>query len=911
MMVSASRVVPRRRLPATDVFHPIQIRAFRFGAWASCLDPVFHRALRRRHRALKPKYVDGIERVLSWHEHSLSEEHRLALKRAFDGLETPTTTTPRVNKDEPSNPKTASPQPPRANHNFATEYVDPRLTRAHLEPVIERMHMRYRAPPDIKTQNAMKTSELPFVNCTTENSGASKAARNKTDSTVQQDFVIDPITNRKVPRKQDGPAREHLEPPTTTFKTYRSQFSPFAPPSLEPESLPVYSNDKRLASELNKYADIKLDDWPKTDTLASYDSARSLSHPETSAQVTDNPTPNSEEYALNHLPLEDPVEDHDGPHEYPTTAPIKSTLKSPSSSKYHDVVDKTDSQGVSQLGSYQSFSKPDQLQSELQKYGPYMHNEEPLIHRTTRASKDAETSRATELPGLSTTFDDIQKYKNIGLHDFKDQDQPFEQYGDLEKYKAFRLEHMDIAAAEEKDVVEESLKEYDDKVEESRNPDSIYGGICGVSRTVPRMKLPEGHVFSQQCQPWTKAGATDLAEEKSQESLHQQMDELITEIDAMDRQINSGLEKTRAKFTGSGGTDAAGISTGDRPCNFPVPSGLSSVVKDVFMGNAPDHPRYGSRLEPALTRNRRMSAMKGNRINLAFGGDLYSKEPQGLETSFSEECGGSHTMPLYRRTYGSEPGHVASASKLTAENEPQGPSDQSSDLYYHRDPEIDGIPRSGPPDGASNRSAAQPNEPTVYKILAYDQTMQTVEIAETSSVVPDLASPLSPTEVLPRLSNPTKFFPHFAALQAEGFEIVSGSGDVLVFRQIRPAKTAAQGGAMYVNPIDLMGSSAAVPNAAAFVSPTGFVNYDIPLADESTNGASQSNTNRRQEGPKLGGQKSSSGNDKGKKPRMHVAKRVIIGGTWVAGFSYALGVVSEYFSTGGTEGKGPSGFSPQ
>ncbi len=108
--------------------------------------------------------------------------------------------------------------------------------------------------------------------------------------------------------------------------------------------------------------------------------------------------------------------------------------------------------------------------------------------------------------------------------------------------------------------------------------------------------------------------------------------------------------------------------------------------------------------------------------------------------------------------------------------EHKNPQSGSSDLYYHRDPEIDGIPPSESTDQVRDRKATQLDTPTVYKILAYDPTMQTISVAETTSVVPDLASPLRPTEALLRLSNPTKFFPHFAPLQAEGFEIVAGGG---------------------------------------------------------------------------------------------------------------------------------------
>merc|ERR1711964_632896 len=55
-------------------------------------------------------------------------------------------------------------------------------------------------------------------------------------------------------------------------------------------------------------------------------------------------------------------------------------------------------------------------------------------------------------------------------------------------------------------------------------------------------------------------------------------------------------------------------------------------------------------------------------------------------------------------------------------------------------------------------------EPTLYKILAYDPTMQSVSTAETTSIVPDSSDSLTPAEVLLRLSNPSKFFTHFESL---------------------------------------------------------------------------------------------------------------------------------------------------
>jgi hypothetical protein len=202
-------------------------------------------------------------------------------------------------------------------------------------------------------------------------------------------------------------------------------------------------------------------------------------------------------------------------------------------------------------------------------------------------------------------------------------------------------------------------------------------------------------------------------------------------------------------------------------------------------------------------------------------------------------------------------------------------------------------------------------EPTLYKILAYDPTMQEINTAETSSIVPDSASALTPAEVLLRLSNPSKFFPHFQPLQAEGYEIVSGSGDVLVFRKVRPAgpsgsksESASIQDRKRTNPIDGMQS---IPFVATgnFASPTGFVNHDLPVSEAPF----KSNIDVRREEPVFSG-KSNWQEDSQSTRRQGKGwgKRLLVGGAWLAGCSYAIGVVAEFFRTGGIDGHGPQGF---
>jgi hypothetical protein len=224
-------------------------------------------------------------------------------------------------------------------------------------------------------------------------------------------------------------------------------------------------------------------------------------------------------------------------------------------------------------------------------------------------------------------------------------------------------------------------------------------------------------------------------------------------------------------------------------------------------------------------------------------------------------------------------------------------------------------------------------EPILYKILAYDPTMQSISTAETTSIVPDSSGALTPAEVLLRLSNPAKFFPHFQPLQSEGYEIVSGSGDVLVFRKVRPGAptnsmtdhdreewTLLSKGSRFeskaipsgkiqsynaTNPIDGMQSS---PIAATgnFASPTGFVNHDLPGVSDPP---FKSNIDVRREETVFSGKRNwGDESESSRRKERGKFKKVLIGGAWVAAASYALGVVAEFFKTGGADGKGPEGF---
>jgi hypothetical protein len=218
----------------------------------------------------------------------------------------------------------------------------------------------------------------------------------------------------------------------------------------------------------------------------------------------------------------------------------------------------------------------------------------------------------------------------------------------------------------------------------------------------------------------------------------------------------------------------------------------------------------------------------------------------------------------------------------------------------------------------ASEAVPENTEPTLYKILAYDPTMQSISTAETTSIVHDSSGSLTPAEVLLRLSNPAKFFPHFQPLQSEGYEIVSGSGDVLVFRKVRagaPKRTSVESKPVLrekvqqnykaTNPIDGM-QSRPVAATGNFASPTGFVNHDLPGVSDPP---FKSNIDVRREEPVFSGKRNwEEDSESSRRNGRSKVKKVLIGGAWVAAASYAVGVVAEFFKTGGSDGKGPEGF---
>ncbi|EEH44981.1 uncharacterized protein PADG_08630 [Paracoccidioides brasiliensis Pb18] len=100
------------------------------------------------------------------------------------------------------------------------------------------------------------------------------------------------------------------------------------------------------------------------------------------------------------------------------------------------------------------------------------------------------------------------------------------------------------------------------------------------------------------------------------------------------------------------------------------------------------------------------------------------------------------------------------------------------------------------------------SSPSQYRVLAYDSlTMEVKDIGISSSHSGsgDITQQLHPTEALSRLNNPSRFLEHFPRLEGQGYEIVSGGGDILIFKKVRERSGNAAGFGIPDTPEVVMG----------------------------------------------------------------------------------------------------------
>lgn len=232
-----------------------------------------------------------------------------------------------------------------------------------------------------------------------------------------------------------------------------------------------------------------------------------------------------------------------------------------------------------------------------------------------------------------------------------------------------------------------------------------------------------------------------------------------------------------------------------------------------------------------------------------------------------------------------------------------GSIEENTEATKHTSLQETGTPQTTQPqvqneDADSTKTLDQTSEPhssmlsdspssATYRVLAYDpSTMEVTKANADTSLTPSDAI-LRPSDILPQLNNPAKFLPYFEEMQKEGYQIVSGGGDILVFKRFSDIEKIQE-----------------KPSSEV-------VEHTEPTATDAT-------LEQLQEQAQLT-QKSSAGTTKPKAetnapPRKqrsafnNAIRRMLFTGTAVAGTCYAIGVVTEYFRTGGEDGRGIDAF---
>ncbi|KAL1893335.1 hypothetical protein Sste5346_006513 [Sporothrix stenoceras] len=935
--LAQSRILGSRTLAAAGTVAVLtrhrnqqQTRGFRFGWWADHIDHDQRREMRRRYKALRHRYSDAVNRKMLWEQqHANSADAAQAYRRFAHHYWQPKRcfafSRHRSNKDN----FYKSPEMGSTSRSTGTTSTGKDQT---IEDVERNAwgHLLFRdgdskqpswssSFDDIRSYIAKRQAEIlnetPFgtpADKKTASSASASVSASASAKTVQPDadYVIDPITNRKVSMSSaKSTPDEIVNPPTSGFGVYDMDLPP-------------------TQAEIHAYKNVPINDTPSTNSTIGAAVADSIN-----AKDLDG----AEAPKYDDLDKYKPIK-YNEPDGKPTESPVEighegydqSEVQQYKPFKWNEPdgkpVDKTVELGhegydPEELAKYKPFhwnepdgqptTKPVEVghagydPAEVQKYQAFMWNE-------PHGQPKDET---VELGHAGYDQAEVQQYQPFGYHEphgqppIANEEKGHHGYdaAEVQSYKAFRYNEPDGKPAS---PTGELGHEGYDPAEVQTYQAFRYNEPDGKAPTAAEDVTDSSELSSYGAvryqepngKPATAADSTTngLRDYDMKTANTQLYDEASSKVLRKLNSLSHGGGETGApgsgsRGSGSGSNSASGkrtTPTGGHPSRAALESSMSRInaehdaIDKLASVSVKSHK---SRSRKQLTDAERRQAQA----------DPYCTKPQGLETAYAEECGGEGTAPIFVKTHKRVERPAATTLEAAAET-------------------------------------STPTGPVVYKILAYNPGMNTIDIAETSSAVPDASSPMPPADVLLRLSNPAKFFPHFEPLRAQGFEIVSGSGDVLIFRKVRepsdngnaPTKKAAQSTvqktvrrampATNVNPIDMTGGQGYVPPSTAnFVSPTGYVNLDLPPLHEGAAARSadlpsppksaskaasakasatgfQSGIGVRREEPVFSGPKDNSSKASAADKTPGVAKRMVVGATWVAGVSYAIGVASEY-----------------
>ncbi|KAM0139799.1 hypothetical protein ACHAP3_002858 [Botrytis cinerea] len=918
-----------------------QTRAFRMGYWSSHLDHGFEKELNRRHRLLKQKYVEA---------KSVKRDERIPdYKRAIHNF---------------MRSKTIYFSPARSKYTFKADVEGTdggvesiRLSQAD-EAYWRNLKSKNQLDNEFELENEIYhidpiTNRKVFKNEKAVNTPVTKfkGYRQRFQNLVPPDDAtqadIDAYNKPFMYNEPDGKFPEQPDSVRESLKEYESKgYEPFfhnepdgqLPQKADPiqEGLKDYDSCTSYNAFRYREPDGKLPEQPDSvqESLKDYDSHITYGffrHNEPDGKLPEKPDS-----------VRESLKDYDADSSYGSFRYNEPDGKFP---EKPDAVQESLKE-YDTTNSYGSFrynepdgklpERPDSVRESLKdydadtSYGSFRYNEpdgkfpeSPDQTREALKEYDQKQARITQhpgseskIPGTSSPEKDVEKKNSLSKSSRKYPEQDTREDLDL-------LRASDIRAASGiiKNTKKETLEEKSTKREQLEKAfEEAHQNVIKYAQDIASEQKLKG-----QTQTKTQGSPNPSASKagESSETLDQKDHKYAGQVERRKvtgnfvRDFPEEFEKSWTQQKDSAGglmptvsKDAWGYDTSPKGLELSYSTEVKQSVqkaekeyieglgsKEAFSRN-PNTPRLQTSLDRSATKP---TSSQPNLAKAITETDPYSKVPQGLETSYKEECAnqGEGDLSVYVSSYGKPRKQSGKDKDLVREIRGIYEDSYGKIGSKHRQVPANDAPAASSPE---EKPASGP-EPTTYKVLAYDSTMQSIKIAETTSIVTDTATALTPAEVLLRLSNPAKFFPHFQPLQAEGYEIVSGSGDVLVFRKVRSARRLSSQADLKnntTNPIDGMQIA-----TARFASPTGFVNHDLP---ESAEPAFKSNIDVRRQEPVFSGKSSWKDHSETKNKKPGKAKRVLLGGAIVGSGCYAIGVVTEFFRTGGVDGKGPQGF---
>ncbi|KAK3956662.1 hypothetical protein QBC32DRAFT_330598 [Pseudoneurospora amorphoporcata] len=929
-----------------------QTRGFRFGrTWSSYLDPEYAQDICERQRKIRYKYFQTLNRRLSWEQHPLAEDAKSTIKR--------------MSKNYWYSVEQENAARRQLDEEIAASTID-NPTGIRPGQNIEDVE---RAPLEDLLFGAAKEQTKTKAEAILDKSKRSRGNKRKSRSIeADSEYVIDPITNRKILKA----ATSGLDDKAPPSGPYTSQFSNLSPPDLD-ASKPIFYDGPPPEAELKLYSQVDVDDAPWNPINPT--SATTLSD----VLVKDTPAPD----------LLNALSSNNAQVSWHTNTGIAATTAVPSMGSKPKPVVLGASETVNEQeatsgelnkygpvrasepdGKYKSNTEPVAIKSELGQYnavrshepdGKYNDAAEAPADQTELGKYGAVRSHEPDGKYKQASEENVNKAE-LGQYGAVRSHEPDGKYKDVvaeEKYDPAELAGYGAVRAHEPDGKYKEQKEFTNTQEYDPAELAEYGSV--------RAHEPDGMYKKEKAvNNYDEYGPEELAQYKAvrahepdgmykeQKGLTNTQEYDPAELAQYEEPIRAhepdGMYKKEKEFANYSEYDPAELSSYGA-FRAHEPDGMykkeksftnTSEYEDLdsydkpFLSHEPDG-KYAAQMARAESPISEPSVLKElrNRQQPASVAELEAAWSAHCEKNAVDEAKLSEELSQYGAFRSHEPdGKYAAAAQGPTPAYETASEENPLEAFTYEDAQTTKSSAASESQPAEPTTATttvtQTSGPTVYKILAFNPDTQSVEAAETtSSIIPSNSNNTSnsPADVLPRLTNISKFLPHFARLESEGFEIAAGSGDVLVFRKVREAvpepavahasgkqAVTADGSTMAssgsINPIDMTGGGKKDYHVAAgrFASPTGFVNYNLPSAAGAANqakvhyeeaSATAETQQKEQQQTQETGQK--------QRRKASIPKRAVMGAAWIAGGAYSVGVVREYFKTGGVDGKGPKG----